>query len=72
MKVFAVVLVARQIEGEYIAIRAEKAFTQASRADAFMQEIKQQYQNKPMKVSTPHGELECRVEVGAFELEIVE
>lgn len=34
-KVFFVVTIARQVEGEIVSVRFEKAFTTASKADAF-------------------------------------
>jgi len=76
-KIFCVITVARQIAGEYVAIKTEKAFSQASQADALLKELKATYVTpegkiRPIKVSTPQGDLECFCEVGAFELEIVE
>jgi len=35
MKVFFVVTIARQVEGEMLSVRFEKVFTQASKADAY-------------------------------------
>ena len=39
-KAFAVITVARQIEGEYVAIRTEKAYRKASSADAELKTTK--------------------------------
>jgi hypothetical protein len=77
MKVFAVITVARQIGGEYIAIRTEKAFVQAGKADEYLRELKKTFvtpEGKPKatRLSTPQGELDCICEAGAFEIEIVE
>ena len=73
--VFAVITVARQIEGEYVFIKTEKAFRQASKADELLKKLKAQYSTPegkiiPQKVQTPTGEAECFCEVGAFELEL--
>ena len=77
MKVFAIVMVARQIGGEYCLIRADKAFTQASKADSYLNTMRNTYKDsngkfKPMRLSTPSGDVDCMVEVGAFEIEIEE
>lgn len=76
-KAFAVVTVARQIEGEYVAIRTDKAYKKASSADAELKKLKAQYTTpegkiNPQKISTPQGDLECFCEVGVFEIEIEE
>lgn len=76
-KVFAVITVARQIEGEYVFIRTEKAFSSAQKADALLRELKQQYLTpdgkiKPINLATPYGDAQCFCEVGAFEIELEE
>jgi 3-deoxy-D-manno-octulosonic acid (KDO) 8-phosphate synthase len=73
-KIFAVITVARQIQGEYVFIRTEKGFEQASKADELLNIKKSQFagpDGKPMpiKITTPHGEAECLCEVGVFEIE---
>ena len=40
MKVFAVITVARQVDGEYIFIKTEKAFKSAQKADECLKKIK--------------------------------
>lgn len=76
-KIFAVMIIARQIDGEYIFVRSEKAFWKAGQADKLMRKLKSEFTTeegkvKPIKVMTPHGEAECFCEVGAFEVEIGE
>lgn len=76
-RVFAVITVARQLQGEYVFIKTEKAFTTAGKADTYLKKLKQQYTTldgkvKPIKISTPQGEADCFCEVGAFELDVVE
>jgi hypothetical protein len=77
MTVFAVITIARQVGGEYIFIKTEKAFTTAGKADGLIQQLKKQYvgldgQPKPIKISTPQGDAICQCEVGGFELEVVD
>lgn len=76
-KIFAVITVARQIDGEYCFIRTEKGFTQASKADEHLKKVKSQFVDaegklKVIRLTTPHGEADCICEAGAFELEIEE
>ena len=75
MKVFAVVVVARQVDGEYIAIRTEKGFLLAGQADSYLKELKKTFVTesgipKVTKLTTPHGEMECMCEAGVFEIEV--
>lgn len=76
-KLFAVVTVARQVEGEYVFIKTEKAFKSAQKADAFLKGLKLQYSTpdgkwKPQQVSTPQGDAVCMCEAGVFEIEVDE
>ena len=75
MKAFVVMTIARQIQGEYVALRAEKGFTQSSKADEYLKELKKTFVTeygiqKTTKLSTTQGEMECMCEAGAFEIEI--
>ena len=77
MKAFVVMTIARQIDGEYVFVRGEKGFTQASAAEEHMQSLKKQFVDKtgkalPQEVSTAQGAAQCICEVGVFELEIEE
>lgn len=74
-KVFAVITVARQVEGEYVFIKTERAFKSAQKADALLKALKSQYTTpegkwKPQQVSTPQGDAVCMCEVGVFEIEV--
>lgn len=76
-KAFAVITVARQVEGEYVFIRTEAAFKSAQKADALLRVLKSQYTTpdgkwKPQQVSTPNGDAVCMCEVGVFEIEVDE
>jgi len=73
-KLFAVITVARQVEGEYVFIKTEKAFKSARKADEFLKALKAQYVTpegkwKPQQISTPHGDVVCMCEAGVFEIE---
>ena len=77
MKVFAVMTVARQIEGEYVFIKTEKGFAASEKADALMTQLKSQYTTPDGKAAavnlkTPHGDIPCHCAIGVFELEIEE
>lgn len=75
-KFYAVFLVARQIGGEYIFIRSEKAFTTPEKATNHLENLKSQYvkddKNVPVKLMTPNGEVECLCEIGVFDIIIEE
>lgn len=74
-KLYAVITVARQIDGEYIFIKTEKAFFSAEKADNLLKKMKSQYVTedgkwKPQLISTQTGEATCQCEVGIFELDV--
>ncbi len=76
MKIFAVVTVARQIDGEFCFVRTEKAFKEAHKADELMRKLNEKDfktpdgKFKPINLSTPHGATECYCIAGAFEMEL--
>jgi hypothetical protein len=75
MKVYAVITVARQVDGEYVFIKTEKAFSSAQKADDYLKKIKSNTVTpdgkwKPQKIETQNGEAICQCEVGVFELEL--
>lgn len=74
-KFFAVITVGRQVDGEYVFIKTEKAFKSAQKADALLKSLKTQYATedgkwKPQVISTSQGEATCQCEVGVFEIEV--
>ena len=76
-KVFVVMSVSRQILGDYVFVRAEKAYKQASKADACVRQMASALvglDGRPMavSVSTPQGQAQCYSEVSVFELAIEE
>lgn len=71
MKVHAVLSVARQIDGEYVFIKTEKAFKAQALAEAYVQQLKTKFA-EAVVLNTPHGDVPCRCEIGVFELEVEE
>ena len=76
-KVFAVITVARQVEGEYVFIKTEKAFRSAKKADDLLKRLKLQYTTadgkfNPQIIETAQGKATCQCEVGAFEIDLEE
>jgi len=69
MKVFAIMSVARQVDGEYVVIKAEKAFLQASKADEYSKGLAKRYTES---IATPTGMMACVCERGVFELDVEE
>ena len=67
MKIFAIISVARQVEGEYVVVKAEKAFKQASKADAYAAGLAKTYTET---IPTPGGPITCVCERGVFEIEL--
>lgn len=69
MKIFAIISVARQCDGEFVIIKAEKAFKNASKADEYASGLAKRYAEA---ISTPSGLISCICERGVFELELEE
>lgn len=69
MKIFAIVSVARQVDGEYVVVKAEKAFKQASKADAYAVGLAKRYTES---IPTPSGPMACLCERGIFEMDLDE
>lgn len=74
-KIYAVISVCRQVDGEYVFIKTDKAFESAQKADAALKVLKSQFVTedgkwKPQVVSTGQGDATCQCEAGIFELEL--
>ncbi len=69
MKVFAIISVARQVDGEYVVVKAEKAFKKASKADEVSKSLAKKYTES---IPTPSGPIACVCERGVFEIEVEE
>ena len=69
MKLFVVVSIARQVNGEYCVVKVEKAFTKQTSADSFSKNLAKKYAEV---IQTPNGSIECVCERGVFEVDVVE
>lgn len=68
-KIFAVISVARQVDGEYVIVKTEKAFTKASQADEYVKGLAKNYTET---IQTPTASIQCVCERGVFELDVEE
>lgn len=72
--IYAVITTARQVEGEMVFIKTEKAFKQAGKADALVKKLNADFRvgdkYKPMKFSTEYGDVECYCVAGGFDIEV--
>ena len=67
MKVFALVTIARQVDGEYCVVKVEKAYRSAQRADEESRKLARKYAES---ITTPSGVIQCVCERGVFEIEV--
>ncbi len=74
-KIYIVITVARQVEGDFIVLRTEKGFKQASDADALVAKLTNDYKTaddklKLFNISSGGQSIECYCSVGKFEVEV--
>jgi hypothetical protein len=67
MKVYAIISVARQVDGEYCVVKVEKAFDNQNRASEFGKSLALRYAET---ITTPSGVMKCVCERGIFEIEV--
>lgn len=67
MKAFLAITVARQIEGDMIWVKVEKAHTKATVIDAFVSEHAKQFVET---MTTEFGPMECQCTRSSMEIEI--
>lgn len=67
MKAWAVITVARQVDGEYCIVKVDKAFDSAKLAGDYASSLATKYAET---IQTPAGPIKCVCERGVFELEI--
>ena len=67
MKIFAIISVARQVQGEYVVVKVEKAFMQAGKADEYAKGLSRRYAES---INTPEGPMPCVCERGVFEIDV--
>lgn len=61
--------VARQVDGEYVVLKVEKAFKKASKADEYAKNLAKKYAES---IPTPSGPMACVCERGVFEIDVDE
>jgi hypothetical protein len=69
MKIYAIMSVARQVQGEYCVVKAEKAFKDETKAAAYANALAKRYAET---ITTSAGPIECVCERGVFELDVEE
>lgn len=69
MKVFAIISIARQVDGEYCMVKIEKAFKTSPDAESFTKGLSKRYAET---IQTPNGSIDCVCERGIFEIDVEE
>ncbi|MEI8270379.1 MAG: hypothetical protein WCG45_03335 [bacterium] len=67
MKLFSIISVARQVDGEFVVIKIEKTVKTASKADEYVKKLSVKYTEN---IDTPSGPVSCVCERGIFEIEV--
>jgi hypothetical protein len=70
MKVYIVVNVARQINGEFIFVKVEKAFKESKKAEEYANKSENPY--KDLVQNSSGFSVECMCSRGVFDIEIEE
>jgi len=72
--IFCVTSIARQIDGEYIFLKIEGAYTDAVKANDLMQTLKNNMVKNgkvmPVVLNANNEKIECLMEIGVFETEL--
>ena len=72
-KINVVITIARQINGEYVFVRPEKAFIDANEAQVCQHKLKNSLaSNGKITVNVNNEQIDCFAEIGLFELELEE
>jgi len=69
MKIFCVVTIARQLEGDILSVKFEKAFLQASKADDYAKSLATNYTEN---VSTPNGMIQFVCQRAVYDIDVEE
>jgi hypothetical protein len=67
MKAFAIISIARQVDGEYCIIKIEKAYKDPNLAESYAKSLSKKYAES---IQTPNGSVDCVCERGIFEIDI--
>lgn len=66
-KFYAIISVARQVEGEYIVVKPERAFSARNKAEEAVNKLAKQYAET---IQTPTGPVQCVCSRAVFEIEV--
>lgn len=69
MKAYAIISVARQVNGEIVVVKPEKAFTDKIKATEYYTQLMKKYMEN---IESPNGPIQCVCERAVFEMEIEE
>ena len=74
-KIFCVLTVARQIEGEWYCFRSEKAFTDSAKADEHAKQLNNKFvqmdgKRMAVKISTEYGDIACSCLASVYEMDL--
>lgn len=69
MKAFAIISVARQVDGEYCVVKVEKAFKDPNAAEELAKSLSKRYAET---INSPSGPIECVCERGIFEIDVID
>jgi hypothetical protein len=74
MEISIVISVARQISGEYVFVKPEKAFFDRQKANLFVEEMKNNVsingKTSPVLIDVGNEKIECYMELGIFDLKV--
>lgn len=66
-KLYVIVSVARQVEGEIVVVKPERAFRSREKAEESVSKLAKQYAET---ITTPTGPAQCVCTRGVFEIEV--
>lgn len=66
-KIFCVISVARQVDGEMCVVKVEKSYRSASKADEYSKSLAKKYTES---INTPYGPIPFICERGVFEVDV--
>lgn len=70
MKIYVIANVARQINGEFIFVRIEKAFKESKKAEDYLKSVEVYY--KDLVQNSSGFSIECMCSRGIFDVEVEE
>ena len=73
-RIFVVLSLARQIDGEFVLNRVESAFKEPKEAEDFAKQLNDKFcplgKFNPQKLKTEHGDIDCYIIAAAHETEL--